>query len=248
MSENLKCYNDVEIYRRFLKYPFGLPKRKGISHYVKHILNNGRIEYKAPDPIGTEDTEVLYTLFTLIQQGKTMITLSNTEKIPVTCVETTVQDIAKELNTHNYQRVLDSLRRLKGLSMHCYYGKKKEVHINIIYRIEYFRDTGGIRILIAEEIYRALMNKTLTISYDTYIDLSPTAKNLYTYLTTNSGDTFKEDTMIERAVILASRKCDAQVKLREAVDDLKNNGIIRDYSRRKKDGTWYITIDRKRQE
>lgn len=77
-----------------------------------------------------------------------------------------------------------------------------------------------------------------------YSKLGNTAKNLYSYIATNTGDIFDENLLIERAVIQNNRKCDNQTALKKALNELKSEYIIKNFKLLKKDGQRQIIIDK----
>ncbi|MFN3480978.1 MAG: hypothetical protein ACK415_11425 [Thermodesulfovibrionales bacterium] len=73
-------------------------------------------------------------------------------------------------------------------------------------------------------------------------------KNLYSFLATNSSHEFSEDVLIERSVIMASRRDKARETLKKALNELVQYGVIKSYAPLKRNKTWVFIIRRPRTE
>ena len=233
----MKKDKNVKIYRRLLKYPPFVPWKKGDQMtIIHHLKSRAQITVTAPEPVTVSDAEKLYSAIYCaenIRDGEE--TVSFIAKI---------SKIHKLTNCNNEEYIVSSLERITKLTIKYEFKKKKIVIFHIIDKVEFDPGTGILSIRMPKETYYAFKNKALTINLKNFTDLKPGTKNLYGFLITNPGGRFKEDLLIERAVITTDRKDHAQRSLKKGLEELKNNNIIKDFKIQKKDRQRYVVIDK----
>lgn len=235
----------VEIYRRILKYPPFACRRKPGPMEVVHVIGGGRAISRAVETVTPEDWEVMLAIALLVQRGEVKVHHSHDEKIDVVVVETTMARVAKLLCTNNYDRVWQSIRRLKLLVIEYHFSRGKMI-MSLIHKAAWNRSTNSISIMLDEGFWKYCTEKPLTIDFNMYTLInSPVAKNLYSYITANSANRFDEDTLIERAVIHASRTDNARAILIDALNELVEKHVIDSYTKTKQNGKWVYEIKRK---
>ena len=235
---------NVNIYRRLLKYPPFAVSRKGGAMIVKHKLRNGKeIIATSPEFVTVEDAEKLYTLCYIAQHNKSY-NIINTEKFgKMAEITAYVWDIRRQTNCHDDVYIYQALDRITGIKIQ-YNFTKQESTTHIIHIVNFNHETGEINILMDLNMFKNFSGKSLTIDIEKYNLLRPVAKNLYGFIATNPSNIFRENTLIERAVIQAKRKNKAQNILIKAITELKNNNIIKNFKIEKKDGQRFIKIER----
>lgn len=236
----------VEVYNKLLKYPPFASKRLVGTMKIVHNLAGGKsITTIAPEYVTTEDAEKLYILCFFAQKNKSyhIIETENFGKIVELSAE--INDIRKMSNNNNDEHIINSLKRIKQITIHFEFKNKKR-STGVIHDIIYDPKTGKINVLMSVKMFNNFANKALTLDIANYAKMTPGTKNLYSFIISNSGDKFKEDLMIERAVIQAGRKDTAQRILKENLNELKENHIIIDFEITKKDRKRYINIRKNR--
>lgn len=228
----------VQIYRRILKYPPFLPKRKPGPMKILHHVDGGYYVSEAPEAVTTEDFEkflVAMPVFRLVSESDEGAT-----------VVFHVSEVKKRTGAKDDKYIIDALIRLTKLTLRAHFNNpkgKKTIATHIIHHAE-IDPQGVITLILNRTFWEWCKAKGLKINTRIYSELRPATKNLYSFLIANPSSVFHEDTLIERAVIQASRKCDAQVMLRDALNELVEKGIIRGYNRYKSNGTWHIEVQR----
>jgi len=221
--------NIVKVYRRLVKYPPWALKRRPGPMKIRHKLEGGYAEYTAPEYVTVEDGEVLYAVLYLSQHGQTTLETTVIQNFKVAAITTYDYMIMKVLNTHNRERVLDSLKKLRQLTISYNFNNGARFITGLVHSIKYNPASGKISILFPHELWQAFIEKTLSINYIEYLSLSPASKNLYSFLCSNTGDIFTEDLLIERSCIEASRKDKSQNILKSALQDLVARHIIKSF-------------------
>ncbi len=227
---------ELKVYRRLLKYPPFVPWRQGndpmtIIHHLKRQI---RITITAPEPVTVSDAEKLYSSIYCsdnIKDGEETVNFI-----------TKISKIHKLTNCNNDGYIVSALERITKLTIKYEDKKKKIIVFHIIDKVEFDPATGILSIRMPKDTYYAFRDRALTINLKNFINLKPGAKNLYGFFISNSGKKFREDLLIERAVITAARKDNVQVILKRSLVELKNNYIIKSFEITKKSGQRYINI------
>ena len=236
---------NVNIYRRLLKYPpFAVSRGKGGAMIIKHKLKNGKeIISTAPEYVTVEDAEKLYTLCYIAQENKNY-NIINTEKFgKMAEITVFMWDIRKLTNCHDDNYINSALNRIAGIKIQYNFSKRNST-THIIYASNFNEDTGEINVLMDINMFKNFAEKSLTIDIEKYNSLTPVAKNIYGFIATNPSNIFRENILIERAVIQSKRKNKAQDVLKGALTKLKEKKIIQDFKIIKKDGQRFIKIER----
>lgn len=233
----------VEIYHRLIKYPPWALKRRPGAMKIVHQLHGGRVEYTAKEYITPEDSEVLYAALYLAQNKQASVYHATIDKFDLTAVSIWDTDLMKLLNTHNRDRIIASLRRLRTLTI-SFHTPDSVYTTGVLHSIKYDFSTGTVSLLFPSELWHAFSTKTLTLNLDKYLILSPAAKNLYQFLYSNSASHFNENTLIQRTNIESSRMDNAQAQLHKALNELAAQHIIAEWKLEKCNGIRYIRIDR----
>ena len=238
----------VSIYRRILKYPpFAVGKKTGAMQIIHHT-KNGKVVARAAEYVTTEDAEKLFCIIYIAQKNNTVKAVNVNDKDfgDIIRVDVEIKDIKKLTNNHDERSVLNSIYRLQNLSITCFELEKKkiagQIGIHPILKYSFKADTGVLTLFLDKNFYNACDNKALQIDIVKYSKLSATAKNLYTFIATNSGDVFTEDLLIERVVIQTERKDNSQKLLKKALNELKKEYIIKDFNITKKNKERLISI------
>jgi len=238
-----KNKDNVDIYRRVLKYPPVAVSRKDGPMKIKHNVNGGSVVIEAPEHVTSEDFEKLYAAMYITQNGNGKITRSDIAKTVKIQLHVSSLRAITRCNDDFYIR--DALQRVAKITItYDNHADKKYIVMHILNRAELDEKTGIIDLHIDQDFYNRCIEEPLSISIDTYCSLSPTAKNLYSFLISNSASTFLEDTLIERAVIQTPYHYKAQAILKKTLDELVVKHIIKAWKRYKKNGKWHIEIDR----
>jgi hypothetical protein len=235
---------NVNIYRRLLKYPPFAVSRKGGAMIISHKLKNGKeIISTAAEYVTVEDAEKLYALCYIAQMNKSY-RIINTEKFgKMAEITVFIWDVRKLTNCHNDGYIYQALDRITGVKVRYNFVKNIST-THIIYAANFNQDTGEINVLMDLNMFKNFTEKSLTIDIEKYTSLTPVAKNLYGFIATNPSNIFKENTLIERAVIQAKRRNKAQDILKKALNKLKEANIIQDFKITKKEGKRIIEIER----
>lgn len=222
ISYNIFNRDDLQIYRRLLKYsPFLLKRHEGPMK-VEHTLENGAVvRAVAPQAVTVEDAEKLFTLIYLIQTKGLPTTIMMHGNIKVIATTCNIKDIAKVLNTHNYPSIIDALGRVKELTLHFpILEKHQHLDTSLLHENIYDAKNGQIEILLNFNFYVSCINKGLHINLQRYLSLSPTTKNLYAYLCSNPSLKFKEELLFERTGINSGRTADKRASLKKGLNEL----------------------------
>lgn len=241
--------NKVSIYRRILKYPpFAVSKKAGAMQII-HNIKNGKIVARAAEYVTTEDAEKLFCIIYVSQKNNTVkaIAVKDADFGDIIRIDVEIKDIKKLTNNHDERSILNSIYRLQSLDITYFEFEKKkiisQVGIYPILKYSFKAETGVLTLFLDKNFYNACDNKALQIDISKYSKLSATTKNLYTFISTNSGDVFYESLLIERAVIKSSRKCESQRAIKRALLELKKEYIIKDFNITKKNKERLIAID-----
>jgi len=230
----------VDIYRRVLKYPPVATKRKDGPMKIQHNVNGGSVIIEAPEYVTSEDLEKLYAAMYVCRDKGRVVQSDTTKSVRLTMHVSTIR-IVTNCNDDSY--IHESLKRMAKLTI-TYTRDKKYIVMHLVNRAEFDPATGILDLYIDQDFYNRCIEEPLSISIDTYCSLSPTAKNLYSFLASNSANVFLEDTLIERAVIQTPYHYKAQAILKKTLDELVVKHIIKAWKRYKKNGKWHIEIDR----
>lgn len=219
----------LQIYRRIIKYsPFAIKRKEGPMKIEHHLQNGETVRAVAPQHVTVEDAEKLFVILYLLQTQplpRTEMQLGDIYAIATTIY---IRDISKILNTHNYNNIITALQRLKELTIH-YEFEKGSISLGLVHEIIYDETTGNIQILLNKIFYDACRDKFLSINLIQYLSLSPSTKNLYSYLCSNPADKFLEETLFERAGITAQNSWDKRVQLKKILNELVKHKYILNY-------------------
>jgi len=244
MNSLKSCKKDyLEIYRRVLKYPPFLTNRryhKG-NMEIRRKVRNGEVIARSVEPVTVEDAEKLYALLLVSREPK-LLTYKDIEVVGITAY---MADIRRLTGNARYDHIKESLKRIAGLVIEFVnHTEKKYMITHLLHDVQYNEKTCEITALVNAKFYRLCKEQGLKINFETYAKLSPVAKNLYSFLISNSGNVFTEDLLIDRAVIQTNRKNNAQALLKNALNDLVSCHAIKSWERYKNNGQWFIKITR----
>jgi len=233
----------LDIYRRVLKYPPVATGRKDGPMKIRHDVDRGSIVIEAPEYVTSEDLEKLYVAMHITQNGNGKITRSDIAKTVKIQLHVSSLRAITRCNDDFYIR--DALQRVAKITItYDNHADKKYIVMHILNRAELDEKTGIINLYLDSDFYNRCIEEPLSINIDTYCSLSPTAKNLYSFLISNSASVFLEDTLIERAVIQTQYRYNAQKILKKTLNELMLKHVIKAWRRFKKKKQWYIEIDR----
>lgn len=222
---------ELDIYNIILKYPpFLTSRRRNKTTDIKHYLRNGGYIHATADcAVTVEDAEKMFAAILLSFQPYRM----KHGAIDVVSCYVYLSDIKKLCNTHDYNSIFDSLQHIAKLTITQTDEKGKTIQItHMLHKVVRLEGNEGvIQMLLDYDFYAYCKNKatSLTIDVQKYIQLNPITKNLYSFIITNSNNVFYEDTLIERALIQVSRRDKAQAMLKNALQELKDAYVIKDY-------------------
>ncbi len=232
----------VSVYHRFLRYPsFPITPRKEIIHSTNEggkiiiVTNNATIE----------DEEKLFALVHLIQTGKAKVIDAkivadkadedDEEDNNLAIVETSLYQLFKITNVHDYKRIVDSLLKMSNVLMISDFiennGKHKKRYVKPIFKLV-VGENNKIKVYMYKRFLELCIKKALTFDLAIWLKLPPVAKNLYLFLYANlDKNTFSIDTIVERTLLRidTSEKKYTIKNVRRAFDALKKEKIIRDY-------------------
>lgn len=215
---------DVEVYRRVLKYPPVLPSRRTGPMKIEHNLRGGgKITIESPESVTGEDMEKVFAILWLEQHKKH---ISKNISDDTVRIEVYMRDISILTNSNDYLNIIQSIVRVGKLSITFLKDKKRGLLTRIVHEAEWNNTSGVVSVLLNRNFYDLCSEKGLTLNLNIYTSLPPVAKNLYSFLISNQGSEFLEDTLTERAAIQASNKKDARKMLRRALDGLTSAGVI----------------------
>lgn len=238
-----KTNNKVDIYRRLLKYPpFSVSRRAG-AMTIKHTLKEGEITATCIEYVTSEDAEKLYALCYVAEKNKTYKIIKTEKFDAIAELTTNIWEIRKLTNCNDDMYIYKALDKITGIKI-SYNFEKKKSSTHIIHAVKFNQATGEINVLMPLQMFKNFQIKSLSIDIEKYSKLTATAKNLYGYLATNSGEIFTENLLIERTTIQAKRKDNAQKLLKTALNELKAEHIIKDFKITKKDGERQIIVDK----
>ena len=239
----MKDDKHIDVYRRVLKYPPVAAKRRPGPMKIQHILNDaGTVMVEAPEYVTSEDLEKLYAVMYVSRIKGEVVYYEDVKSVKVRVHISSIRNICC---AHDDKYIHDALQRVTKLTISFVFGKKY-VTMHLLNRVEFDPSIGIITAYIDYDFYKRCVYEPLRLSVDTYCTLSPIAKNLYSFLVSNTANIFHENTLIERAVIQTSRTDKAQAMLRKALNELVSCGVIASYHRTKSNGQWIITIARQR--
>jgi hypothetical protein len=234
---------NIEIYRRILKYsPFALKRRKGIHHSVHRLDTGGTITAVAHEVVTVEDAEKLYALILHGQADEIKTVCNNFSVVAVHCK---LSDIKNNTKCHDYKKIVRALERVAGMTLKYEYAADDILITHIIHKITMKKDT--VTAMFDADFFRACQEKSLTLHFPTYQQLTPVGKNLYGFLISNSGNVFSEDLLLERCGIGKGRKDKMQHVLKRALQELTDKAIIITYDVIKKNGKRMYQIHRVRE-
>ena len=229
----------VKIYRRLLKYsPFAPRRKDGVMKIIHHLKGNRRIEAVAAEYVSVSDAEKLYVAIYIANKTKN-VSMDGSQAL----FSVFIKDIKKACSINNENYIFEALKRITQITISYYFFKNKKV-FHIINEVDFNSETAVVKIKMPLETFQAFQEKAANIDIRKYIELKPVSKNLYGYISSNSGNTFRENLLIERTASGATRKDKAQNIIRESFAELKNSHIINDFKIVKKDGQRYINIEK----
>lgn len=239
MKENPQKY--VKLYRRILKYPPVLTARKKGPMRIIHHLVDGEVIIEAPKAVTVEDLEKALAIIWLAQHNKAKIT----EGINEIIIQTSMYQIAQICNNHNYLHIWQCLKKVATLTIEYIFQKHQEYFaLHVINKVHWDNKDASLSVSFDKTFFELCMNKALKMDLQTYINLSPVSKNLYSFFITNSYSKFEEKTLIERAVIMASALKNQRRILLNSLQELKEKSIIKNFSKQKINKTWIYYINR----
>ena len=236
----------VDVYRRLLKYPPFAVSRKAGTMTIKHKLKHGgEITAACLEHVTTEDAEKLYALCYIVQKNKTYNIIQTEKFDKIAELTANIWDIRKIVNCNDDMYIYKAIDRIAGIKISYNFGKNKS-STHIIHAVKFNKATGEINVLMPLDMFRNFKTKALNIDIEKYSKVSATAKNIYGYISTNSGNIFNEDLIAERAVIQnnSNRKCEMQRAIKRAFNELKKEHIIKDFQISKINGKRQIIIDK----
>lgn len=211
---------EIEIYDRILKYPpFTVRRREGPMRIEHNLENGGKVIAESLETITTEDAEKLFTAIYFIQQSKTTKDFKY-NNIEVVAGETHVSNIIKMTNCKDEKYIHDSLKRITKLSISWNFPDGRQGATHILHEVEYDPRTGNLTLLFNKLFFNLCLKKYLTLDVNLYCKLSPTSKNLYSYLCGNPAEKFHEETLFERAGINAAENYNKRKQLKNALNEL----------------------------
>jgi hypothetical protein len=243
-EKNFKKGN-IEIYRRILKYsPFALKRKKGIHQSIHKLENGGTVKISAVESITVADAGKLYALLHCLQSG-TAKTVKSDET--TTVIECKLSEIRKVLNENDYINIVKSLKRIAHMTIDYNFANNDSITTHILHEGKTSEKKDMIIATFNTDFLWACKEKSLTLHFPTYQALSPSGKNLYSFLISNSGNVFSEEILLERCGINTGRKDKMQYTLKKAMHELVDRAIIAGYDIRKKDGKRMYHIQRIRE-
>lgn len=206
---------------------------------IHHFDNGGKVVADAPEHVTPEDAEKLFIAVYFAKDSKDF----SYNGIEVTGATVHIADVKRMCNAHDDSYIIEALTRVAKLVI-TYASPGQAVVTHLLHEVRFDMSTGVITLLFNALFYRACRLKALTISLDNYIALSPTAKNLYAFIASNSAAVYGEELLIERCVIITAGKLDARKQLKKALEELNTQKIIRAYECVKKEKQRYFIIHR----
>ena len=229
----------VSLYAKIVKYPPACPKRGRGAMRITHHTKRGTIIYECVEYITPDDLEKLYVLLYLSQHQEVK---KLSDSLIISSVH--IHEIRKMTRCHNDQFILNSLKRMRSLTVTSISRVTQTVLITgLIHEVVYDMRTGWISVTWNYQFYVACLKNSWRLNLSLYVSLSRTAKNLYSFLSCNSGSLFSEDMLMERIVLRAHRRDVAKRSLIKALDELKDANVVQGYEIRK-DGYKLIHIQR----
>ena len=233
----------VDIYRRLLKSPpFSVSRKAGVM-IIKHTLKSGEIIATCAEYVTSEDAEKLYALCYIVEKNKTYKIIKTDKFDEIAELTTNIWEIRKLTNCNDDMYIYKAIDKIAGIKISYNFDKKKS-STHIIHAVKFNQKTGEINVLMPLQMFKNFQIKSLSIDIEKYSKLTATAKNVYGYLASNSGNLFNEDLLIERTTIQAKRKDNAQMFLKKALSELKKEFIIKDYKIIKKDSQRQVIIEK----
>jgi hypothetical protein len=244
-----KSDENLEVYRRILKYsPFLLKREKGGHLVTHHLEGGGIITTAAARAVSVEDGTKLYAL---MLNKESAITEDIHGDFRVIVVKCKLSKIRMACNSHDYSQIFKALERIAGLTISYESGKNDKSFnafvTHIIHSVKMSEPKNEVIALFDADFFRACQEKSLTLHFPTYQQLSPAAKNLYSFLISNSGNVFSEDLLFERCGLTQGRKDDRQRTLKKAMQEIVDRAIIVGHKVEKKNGVRMYYIQRIRE-
>lgn len=232
---------DVDIYNRILKYPvFSLQRRRDKGYDKTIQLDNATIRVTCFQTVNSDDRELLFVLaylFTIAEKNNA--TTVNADETQITA-EFFTRDISLLLRSNNYEHFEECLHRLTSLTI-FYSDEKKEKPLRLLHDYKINKETHTITVHFDYDFYKRCKEGGITVSLDKLLQLSPVGQSLYCVFIANSN-IYKEETLIERTGISASRYDKSQETLKRAFKEIKEKHIIKDFVRCKERGRWVYKI------
>lgn len=226
---------EIDIYRRILRYPpFLLRRQPGPMRIEYSLPNGGKVVTHCSEAITTEDGEKLFAVMYLASQYG--VKEWACDGIEVVVSSFPIRELRQITNCHDDQYLITTLRKLRGLTITYIFPDGQRAVLGIIHEVKW--DHNTISVLLNQKFYELCTRKKLTISFSLYQRLSPTAKNLYLFLSSSPNSKLELNTLVQRIGIQCTRPDNIRTKLIRALRELVRHGyLVRFYVH---DGQLYI--------
>jgi hypothetical protein len=242
MDYKKNCY--VDIYRRILKYPPFALKRKPGAMRIVHRVDGGNAEATAATYVTVEDAEKIFAALYFAKNIKN----ANLNGIEITASQCHISELRRLTNCNDDKFIEHCLQRARSLTLKYIFSNSKGFIVTGILHDARLDAEGVLTILWNKDFFDACKTKALTLNLSVYSNLSPTAKNLYSFLIANNSPyPFSEDLLFERCGIVEGCKNNKQKALMRALKELVDRAIIAGYKVEKKDGKRMYHIQRIRE-
>lgn len=213
---------EIDIYRRIPRYPPFLLRRRPGPMRIEHTLpNGGKVISYCPEAITTEDGEKLFAIMYLASQYGVKEWACGGIEVVVSSFP--IRELRQITNCHDDQYLIRTLEKLRGLTITYHFPHGQCAVLGIIHEVKW---DNNISVLINKRFYDLSCMKKLTISYSLYRELSPTAKNLYLFLSSSPNTSFLLQTVIQRVGISCTRPDNERTKLIRALKELVRHGYL----------------------
>jgi hypothetical protein len=195
--------------------------------------NNSTVKISAVEVVTVADAGKLYALLHCLQSGTAKMVRSDET---TTIIECKLSEIRKVLNENDYKNIVKSLKRIAHMTIDYNFSCNDTITTHILHEVKTSEKKDMVITTFNTDFLWACQEKSLTLHFPTYRELTPAAKNLYGFLIANSGNVFSEDLLLERTRITEGRKEDKQRTLKKAFQELADKAIIAGWDIIKKDG------------
>jgi hypothetical protein len=215
----------IKLYRRLMKYPPVATARKTGPMKIIHDLDNGgQVIAEATEYVTTDDLEKLLAVIYLVQDGREIKEVKHAG-ISVVITSVNISEIRGLTGSNDYPGIVTSLKRCTKLTITFKFAKE-QVTTHLVHESKYNESTGEIAVALNGNFFRACKEKALNLNFGIYSKLSPTERNLYSFLSSNPAPKFTEDLLLQRAVITASAKFKARQILKHSLSGIVSKQII----------------------